>query len=309
MKFKKLDEIGIDWRASMKKHALYYAETQGWRILPLHNPITLDDGSISCSCNRASCESIGKHPRIKEWSINASSDKAQILNWFESWPDMNIGIATGEGSGVVVLDVDGSKGKRSLMSCPSIPYTATVRSGVGLHYYFKCPKDIHIKTFSAVLPGLDSRGNGGYVCAPPDLHKRGYRYEWIQATDIAPVPEWWLDLVTKPQEKEIQEVKFDVKINNSQIDAYGRVALENELAILYSTPIGQGLRNGNLNRASFSLYQLVAGGILKEELVESCLMDAAVNGMKMDIVEAVKTIDSGKKGGMQKPRILTNKNV
>lgn len=309
MKFKKLDEIGIDWRVSMKRHALYYAGNYGWRILPLHNPI-INDGEKTaiCSCGKSDCESVGKHPRIKEWSVNATSDKKQIIEWFNSWPDMNIGIATGPESGVVVLDVDGAKGKRSLLSCPPIPYTAIVKSGVGLHYYFEPPEGAYIKTLAGVLPGLDSRGSGGYVCAPPSLHSRGYRYEWLQATDIASVPQWWLDLVIKPKQIEKHEIKFDVKLTDHQIDAYGRVALENELAILYSTPIGQGLRNTNLNRASFSLYQLVAGGILKEELVENCLMDAAINGMQMDPAEALKTINSGKKGGMQKPRVLAQNN-
>jgi hypothetical protein len=310
----KLDEIGINYRVLMKKYAMWYAEEQGWHIIPLHHPVFSDSGEVSCSCEiekakmgiNKKCDSVGKHPRIKEWSKNASIDRTTILSWFEQWPDMNIGIVTGSISGIVVLDADGPKGKRSLIQAPPVPQTATVKSGVGLHYYLIPPKDLYVKTLAGVMPGIDSRGEGGYVCSPCSLHKRGYRYEWLLATNPVPAPAWWLELVEKPKAPVVQEIKFDVKVNDLQIHAYGRIALENELAMLYSTPVGMGLRNDKLNKASFSLGQLVGGGILDEQMVRSCLWDAAVNGMQMESDEASKTLESGLRGGMQKPRKLVN---
>ena len=302
----KLEEIGIEYKTQMQEYAEFYAG-KGWHIIPLHNPVfDTPDSEARCSCGIPACDKIGKHPRVKDWGSKATIDLTQISEWFNSWPDMNIGIVTGAISGLAVLDADGLKGKRSLMSVESVPYTATVKSGVGLHYYLRYPDKL-VKTVANVMPGLDSRGDGGYVCAPPSLHRRGYRYEWLLATDLAKVPKWWLDLVEKPVLEAIQEIKFDVTINSAQMHAYGRTAMANELAKLYSTPVGQGLRNKNLNRASFSLGQLIPEGYLPEDLVRSCLWDAAINGMKMEEEEARKTMESGLAGGKMKPRKLVSR--
>lgn len=86
-------------------HALTYAR-QGWRVLPVHS---VEDGR--CSCKKVDCGKRGKHPRIREWQKSASSEADKIRAWWATWPDANIGIATGRGSGVFVVDVDGPTGR------------------------------------------------------------------------------------------------------------------------------------------------------------------------------------------------------
>lgn len=52
-------------------------------------------------------------PLLGGWQIHATTDPGKIANWWSREPN-NIGIACGEGSGIWVLDVDGSEGETTL---------------------------------------------------------------------------------------------------------------------------------------------------------------------------------------------------
>ena len=176
--------------------ALDYAR-RGWPVIPLHSPT-----ARGCSCGRADCQSVGKHPRTRNGSKDGSRDPAAIREWWRRWPDANVGIATGPESGILVLDVDGAQGEESLIDLAQrghiLPDTYTVRTGSGgQHLYFAWPKGADVRNSARKLaPGLDVRGAGGLVAAPPSLHKSGARYEVNEsATDPAPCPEWLLSLI------------------------------------------------------------------------------------------------------------------
>ena len=93
---------------SRRKQALRFAR-RGWRVLPLH---TASDGKCSCAAGQ-SCKHPGKHPRTRNGVKDATTDRTIIKAWWKRWPDANIGIATGQTSGIFVLDVDGDVGKAS----------------------------------------------------------------------------------------------------------------------------------------------------------------------------------------------------
>jgi hypothetical protein len=84
--------------------------------------------------------------------------------------------------------------------------------------------------------------------------------------------------------------------------AYGQAALEREIAALANT--APGSRNHALNRASFALHQLVAGGVLDGNEVQQRLVGAAhANGLMAEGPRAVMaTIASGARAGRQHPR-------
>lgn len=96
----------------------------------------------------------------------------------------NVGIATGAVSGLVVLDVDGEEGMRSLRHLIEahglIDRTATVRTARGFHCYYDLPIEDHALKCSSG-DGLDVRANGGYVVAPPSIHESGHIYSWVSA--------------------------------------------------------------------------------------------------------------------------------
>lgn len=178
--------------------ALAYAR-RGWLVVPLHNP-----KQGKCSCRKAKCGSPGKHPRTEHGLKDGSKDGGQIEQWFSCWPDANLGILTGQESGLVVLDVDGEDGKSSFQLLTTtygpLPKTLCVKTGrtgtdggrKGCHYYFRAPAGTIIRNSAGTLgKGLDVRGEGGYVVAPPSLHPSGLLYEWLNPFQpLADLPSW-----------------------------------------------------------------------------------------------------------------------
>lgn len=197
-----------------KKRALHYAK-QGYQVIPLHTP--LKDGS--CSCGKRGCGSVGKHPRTPQGLKDASTDPAQINQWWTYWPDANIGIVTGVKSGIIVIDVD-EGGDETLQRLQDhhgpLPKTVTaLTGGGGKHIYFKHPGP---KTGNRTkfAPSLDVRGDGGYVVAPPSLHKSGGQYRWeggaYDPTHLAECPDWLLTLV---RERSIPQAQPKAEKDNS----------------------------------------------------------------------------------------------
>ncbi len=182
-------------------YALKYAE-RGWSVLPLHS-VTCGD----CSCGRDTCSSPGKHPRTKNGVKDATTDKKQISDWWLTWPTANIGIATGQASnGLYVLDVDFAKGANLDDLVPAVniseltdTWTVTTGSG-GVHYYMHCDETLP-NTAGKLAAFLDTRGEGGYVVAPPSFNKYG-QYKWTAVIgEMSPVPADLLALLKKPAGK------------------------------------------------------------------------------------------------------------
>lgn len=181
----------------MKKYALEYAE-RGWAVFPVHTP--KPDGS--CSCHRQNCDRIGKHPRISSGRNGASSDADTINRWWTTWPDANIGIATGKESGFIVLDVDDG-GEDSLTGKPLPDTVEQITGSGGRHLLYNRPETNtqRYKTRVKFLPGLDSRADGGYIVAPPSLHKSGHRYGWegssdpMEGVELADPPAWFIEAI------------------------------------------------------------------------------------------------------------------
>jgi hypothetical protein len=130
------------------------------------------------------CEPGGKKPLTYNGFWDASAEVSRIEAWWGRWPDANVGIPTGERSGLLVLDVDSDAGgPESLVLLERtngpLPPTAKARTGGGgVHVFFKYPAGETVRNSAGKLgPGLDARGEGGYVVAPPS-RTRG-TYEWL----------------------------------------------------------------------------------------------------------------------------------
>lgn len=163
--------------------ALAYAAARGWCVFP--------------------CQWQGprqKTPLVANGFKNATRDEQQIRHWWERWPEAWVGVATGAVSGIIVLDVDikdpaaygwdtlDDLGKAIL---PETPMAQTPSGGT--HLYFAA---IGSKIGSSIGkhglgPGLDVRGDGGYVIAPSD----GSGYWWdphysLDSVPLLPAPAW-----------------------------------------------------------------------------------------------------------------------
>lgn len=126
-----------------------------------------------------------------------------LRGWFRRWPDANVVIVTGVISGVVVLDVDpGHGGEDSLATLEErhgpLPDTVEAATGGGgRHLYFAHPGG-EVRNRAGFAPGLDLRGDGGVVVAPPSIHPSGKPYLWRKGhgpedTGLAPLPAWLLE--------------------------------------------------------------------------------------------------------------------
>lgn len=167
--------------------ALRYA-AEGWRIVPTHSPV-----GNRCSCRNATCQRIGKHPRINAWTEKASCDRKKLSAWWKRWPSANVGLATGALSGIVVLDVDGPDGAESLQRLagddPTILDTRIHQTGSGgTHLLYRHPGFVCANA-TRPLPGIDIRGDGGLIILPPSLHRSGSRYQARNDDPVAPLPE------------------------------------------------------------------------------------------------------------------------
>lgn len=131
----------------------------------------------------------------------------EIIEWWTRWPQANPALVTGKISGVVVLDLDLKHGRHS--SEFSIPATTCAKSGNGgEHFYFKHGGS-YITTKSAISgPGVDMRGDGGYVLLPPSENESGGIYEWILSPEegFTNIPEWLLEKTNTQEKKWLQGI-------------------------------------------------------------------------------------------------------
>lgn len=265
----------------------------GWPVVPVHNPVPR-----GCSCSRgAACGSVGKHPRLRDWTTQATTDVERVVRWWRQWPHANVGITTGTRSGVVVLDVDtGAGGERSLAAVRrdhAIPRTAIAGTGSGRHLYFRATGDV-ANSVARLGPGLDVRGNGGFVVAPPSRHANGRAYRWIVPRPLADLPP---SLLTALQPPAPEDTDSTPAVHD--VGAYGRSALEDEArAVAHAAP---HTANNTLNLAAFRLGQLIPAGVLREHDIVAALSVAA-RARGVPEREAARTIRSGIRGGMKHPR-------
>ncbi|QIG96589.1 bifunctional DNA primase/polymerase [Bradyrhizobium sp. 6(2017)] len=133
-----------------------------------------------------------------------TKDPDEIREYWRRWPRAAIGLPTGAANGLFVIDVDtpdghDHDGRESLIRLEvqhgALPRTRVAESPTGSrHYYFKQPPDITIPCSASKLgPGIDVRGDGGFVIAPPSERPGRGKYTWISHVAIADAPKWLLN--------------------------------------------------------------------------------------------------------------------
>jgi hypothetical protein len=151
---------------------LKYAE-MGWEVFPL--------------------AARTKKPCTRHGVKDASKDPAVITAWWTKWPNANVAIACGPGSGVYVVDVDvnlqkGIDGRESLKEFPPLPATVTQRTPRGgFHSFYKAENPPANR--NDFRPGIDIRCSGYYVVAAPSVLDpypgcpSGGTYSWLPGYD------------------------------------------------------------------------------------------------------------------------------
>jgi hypothetical protein len=264
-----------------------------------------DRGDGGCTCPRGTrCGDPGKHPRLADWPTAASTSPAEVRSWWRRWPAANVGLATGRRFDV--LDVDGPRGEaalRTLVEAGAIPAGGPLaRTGGGGWHVLLAPTGAGNRV--GLRPGLDWRGRGGLIVAPPSVHASGRGYRWVRplTAELPQAPGGLRRLLVPPQPQ--RATLPPIAGPTGRAGAYARAALDCEARRVATAP--PGTCNHTLNRAAFSLGQLVAAGLLHVGEVRARLLAAALaapaSGHPDRTRRARATIESGLAAGARTPR-------
>jgi len=146
-----------------------------------------------------------KTPYTPNGFKNATTDEKTIRGWWNLYPDLLIGMPTGKSSGVSVLDIDGAEGEAglaTLLANNNMPDAPCVRTGRGGRHYWFSHRDGIKNSQSTIAPGIDVRGEGGYVILPPSSSKHG-AYSWIRKfsdklAELPNFPDWLKPAPSQP---------------------------------------------------------------------------------------------------------------
>ena len=209
------------------------------------------------------------------------------------------------------LDPDNHDGANGLATLAGLerqygplPRTPAQRTGSGGEHRLFRMNGVDVRNSAGKLgPGIDVRGNGGYIVLPPSVHPCGGIYKWLDdahPADVEPAdaPEWLYALIQKKPEANQRKANGG-RPNWGIHDAYVRAAVEGELGRILSA--SEGSRNETLNRAAFALGQFVGADALDRTDAEARLLRAA-RAVGLDDREALKTINSGLNAGERQPR-------
>lgn len=253
----------------------------------------------------------GKMPMIPKREggrgyLDATTHRGTVIEWWTRWPCANIGVATGHGFDV--LDVDPKNGgdeSLAALVAQHGPLPATVEAstgGGGRHVLFR--PDARVRCSAGRLGhGLDVRGRGGYVVAPPSVHPSGRRYRWVvRDVPLAPWPPWLLARIVwqKPLRSE-PAVATSTHIDGGG-SPYGLAVLRSAVAAIQAAATTGAHRHETLRARARVVAGFVAGGELDEDLARDCLLQAWVGaGLAGRAAEAVRTIDWAFSQGMADP--------
>lgn len=186
----------------MLDHALVYLHA-GLPVFPCCSPLMgihqhRDPDTremVTCPKDR-----VGKVPMVR-WRgyQNELPDEETVRQWWSRWPTANIALCTGELSGILVLDADGTDARKTCLQNGGLDETPMVWTGKvgGAHFHLAYPGG-DVRNFARKLPGTDMRAQGGYVLMPPSMHSSGNIYRWNESTrhfSYAAVPGWLQALI------------------------------------------------------------------------------------------------------------------
>lgn len=286
-------------------------------------------------CGRTSFGTVagspGKHPipTVARHGVKDATRNLAVIerNWTR-YPLAYIGLPTGA-NGLAVIDVDLDKPGTAENFAKLAQWTQTRgvdlfdtltsdTGGGGRHHLFYGPKGVHASScpqdgcsgcirngqgnkppFGPTMTGIDTRGCGGYIVAPPSGHHSGGSYRWsnLDVDDLQPWPEILTKLMEVAAKPPIRTIRNTPRRGN--ITRYVAVALDRELDQLRMTK--EGGRNGALNTTSFNIGTFVGAGLLDEQAVRDELLSVALQ-IGLTENESLKTISSGIRKGILSPR-------
>jgi len=231
----------------------------------------------------------GKVPAIAggRGCLDATNDPDQLGAWWTVRPTANVGIRVRVGE--LVIDTDPRHGGDvSLAALEAehgpLPATRTAESGRGdggRHFHFLAPEG---PVSSTRLPaGIDLKGRGGYVVAPPSIHPDSRQpYRWLDRRAPAELPNWLAELLRPPAPKVYDR---PVQLRPGQSDR------RLEALVQFVLDAGEGNRNSVLFWASCRGHEMVLEGIVDVATIRRAL-ELAGEAVGLPTAEVESTIGS-----------------
>jgi hypothetical protein len=244
----------------------------------------------------------GKVPLTPHGCIDASNDLAAISEWWSRWPTAGIGVACGP-SALLVVDLDGPPGvegwRALLAGHGETRRTLTARTARGWHLYYAQPAGTVLGNSAGKLGhGVDTRGRGGYVVAPPSPHPSGGTYAWHRLMPVVECPQWLVTALAGQPPRVTPSVATPAPTTVRGHKYVSRAVAGELQRVLDAQP---GSRNDTVNRAGHALGQFVGAGLLDEAAVTDALL-ASAQAIGLPEAEALRTIRSAVAAGALTPR-------
>ena len=174
---------------------------RGWSAFPLCPPNHVGVGKEHAK----ECKNPGKVPLIN-WKPyqNRLPQEGHLQLLFRRHPNANVGVALGQVSGLIGIDVDGPAEHELLqtLSGGDLPATLLFATGKGYRLLYACPKDRPCRSTTMVKDGVQLLilGDGKQTVMPPSLHASGTAYQWQEGKALQPAPAWLVQQVENAAE-------------------------------------------------------------------------------------------------------------
>lgn len=219
----------------------------------------------------------------------ASRNPDRIRQMIQAVPGGMLAVRTGRRAGdpfgVVVVDIDPGNGGNvdQLIRRHHLPRSAYVQTGSGpgsLHIYYGHPGVPVPNSAGRLSLGVDVRGDGGYVVAPPSIHPRtGRPYVWVQR---APVEEMPPALVTACLPPPAAPITIGARPTTT---AAGDIAHPDRLLAAHLAAIERaapGTRRVKLFGAAHGVARMVAVGAISVDDATNALTEAGRNAQQTE---------------------------
>jgi putative DNA primase/helicase len=236
-----------------------------------------------------------------KWREHATNNVQQLEQWATQYLDCNWAMATGQASGVFIVDLDGPDGN-AWAKAIDLPYSLTVSTGKGFHVYFLIPSGASVKNSAGkVAPGVDIRGDGGYVVIPPSIHSSGKPYEYLNAVSPVVAPDWLIQLVIAPEQPSAPQPPQEARPPATDAEkAFGVNIMKKACAEFAAIIPGEGKRNAGAVKLAYTVAGVVAAGWIEHNVAQAAIGEVTELYRSQDS-SAVNTLNSGWSDGLLKP--------
>lgn len=266
--------------ASHMEIAAHTAITHGFAVLPLRPREKIPLTAHGCK--------------------DATRCHEQVASFFARYPHANLGIATGAVSNLCVIDIDGDEGETALAQYGPMPATVEARTGKGRHLYFTTPNGAHLGNSAGKLgPKIDSRGEGGYVVAPPSVHPNGHVYAWAPGRspdeiDLEELPAQLVPPLCTGRTKPVQSRSVAERAERpSFVERRDRQKMQQFYA--WYKRVDRFLGEGRRNQTAFRIACRALESIPYYDVVETLEDWNALNGPPLSSAEIQAVIQSAAK--------------